>query len=140
MDTSNPIIFFDGICGFCNRFNQFVLKRDRAAIFRFAPLQSDVAYAMLRTRGVDTEVLDTIYVLVDRGTSRERLLSKAEAGFYVLSRLGRGWKLFSLLRFLPTRILNFVYDLIARHRYQILGRHDQCVLPDPCWQDRFIST
>ncbi|MHC5065865.1 MAG: DCC1-like thiol-disulfide oxidoreductase family protein, partial [Planctomycetota bacterium] len=39
-DTSlnNPIIFFDGVCGLCNRFVDQVMRHDKKSIFRFAPL------------------------------------------------------------------------------------------------------
>ena len=36
----HPILLYDGVCGLCNRLVQFILRRDRTAIFRFASLQS----------------------------------------------------------------------------------------------------
>ena len=31
---SHPILLYDGVCGLCNRFVRFILRRDRNALFR----------------------------------------------------------------------------------------------------------
>src|SRR6202040_495149 len=62
---ANPIVLYDGVCGLCNRTVQFVLKRDRAAIFRFASLQSPLASRILAGHGKDASDLDTVYVVLD---------------------------------------------------------------------------
>jgi predicted DCC family thiol-disulfide oxidoreductase YuxK len=31
------------------------------------------------------------------------------------------------------------YDVIARNRYRLFGRHDTCAAPDASWQDRLIG-
>jgi predicted DCC family thiol-disulfide oxidoreductase YuxK len=40
---------------------------------------------------------------------------------------------------LPTRLLNRLYDFVARNRYRVFGRRAQCFMPRPEWQDRFID-
>ena len=42
-DRPTNVVFFDGVCGLCNRFVDFVLSRDRRAAIRFAPLQGETA-------------------------------------------------------------------------------------------------
>ena len=37
------ILFYDGHCGLCHSAVKFVLKHDRRALFRFAPLQGELA-------------------------------------------------------------------------------------------------
>ena len=64
MDPGGPILFFDGVCGLCDRLVQFVLHRDTRARFRFAALQSDVATQTLGHFGKNPDDLDTVYVLV----------------------------------------------------------------------------
>ena len=34
---ANPILFYDGVCGLCNRLVQFTLRHDRRDVFRFLP-------------------------------------------------------------------------------------------------------
>ena len=98
VETGGPILFFDGVCGLCDRLVQFVLRRDRRGRFRFAALQSDVAAATLQRFGKDAADLDTVYVLTGDG----RLLQKARAIFFALRQLGLPWSLVAVFGILPT--------------------------------------
>jgi len=140
MAEPNPIILYDGLCGLCNRLNQFTLRRDKRGVFRFAALQSEFARALLKPHGANPEDLDTFYVVLGKETPQEHLLARSQAAFYVLGRIGGSWKLLTIFSLLPTFILDFLYRVIARNRYAMFGRHDHCVLPDPNWKDRFIAT
>ena len=62
-DHEASVVLDDGVCGFCNRCVQFVLRHDDEKIFRFASLQSSFGTRVFTERGVDTPVLETVYVL-----------------------------------------------------------------------------
>ena len=51
-DWNHPILFFDGVCGLCNRFVDFMLRSDSKDLFRYAPLQGETARCRL---GLDGE-------------------------------------------------------------------------------------
>ena len=84
----HPIILYDGVCGLCNRVNQFVLRRDPEGVFRFASLQSAVAARILARHGANPEDLDTVYVVVDFELPEERLLPRSDAVIFILKQLG----------------------------------------------------
>ena len=63
-----PILFFDGVCGLCNRAVDFVLARDREGAFLFAPLQGETGQRLLSAR--DVESLDTLVLLTPQGAYR----------------------------------------------------------------------
>ena len=140
MAEPNPIILYDGVCGLCNRLNQFTLRRDKRGVFRFAALQSEFARALLKPHGANPEDLDTFYVVLGKETPQERLLARSRAALYILGTIGGPWKLLTILGLLPTFILDFLYRVIARNRYAMFGRHDHCLPPDPNWKGRFIAT
>ena len=48
----NPIVFYDGDCGFCNSSVQFILNK-RKREFYFLPLQSDQAKKILNANGIE---------------------------------------------------------------------------------------
>ncbi|HEY0262517.1 MAG TPA: DUF393 domain-containing protein, partial [Chitinophagales bacterium] len=48
MLENKNIILFDGVCNLCNGFVQFVIKRDKNALFQFASLQSEIGQEMLQ--------------------------------------------------------------------------------------------
>lgn len=134
-----PILLYDGVCGLCNRFVQFVLRHDREGRFRFAPLQSGLADTILRRHGRDPAQLSTVVLVLEPDTPSERLLIKARAALYVLRTLGAAGRLLAPLAWLPTPVLDLGYDLVARNRYRVFGQSDQCMMPSPDQRARFLD-
>ena len=125
------IVFFDGYCGLCNGFVDFMMKADKQAQFKFSPLQSEYAKANLTSS--DVEDLKSVVVLIDGKTYR-----KAEGVLKAVSALGGVWKLSAALGILPLGILNLGYNLVAENRYKIFGKSDTCRLPTQEERARFI--
>jgi len=137
--TSKPIVLYDGVCGLCNRAVQFLLKRDRHDRLRFASLQSDFAATLLKRHGVDHRDLDTIYVVLNQGEANEALLAKSDAVLLFVKEIGGVWNIARFGRIIPRPIRNWLYDFVARHRYQVFGKYDACMLPDPRHKHKFIE-
>lgn len=133
------ILFYDGVCGLCNRLLRFVMRRDRRGVIRFAALQSAFAVETLARHGKDAGRLDTVYVLDDEG-GRETVLWEARAILRVLRELGGGWRVFAaIVGVLPTVVLNLGYRVVARLRYRLFGKYDACPLPSPEERARFVA-
>ena len=137
--TSNPIVLYDGVCGLCNGAVQFLLKRDRHDRLRFASLQSEFAATLLRRHGVDHQDLDTVYVVLNSGEANEALLAKSDAFLQLAKVIGGGWNIARIGRIIPRPIRNWLYDFVARHRYQVFGKYEACMLPDPRHKHKFIE-
>jgi predicted DCC family thiol-disulfide oxidoreductase YuxK len=136
----NPIIFYDGVCGLCNRLVQFVLRHDSRDRFRFASLQSDFAAHVLQRHGAAPEDLDTMYVVLDHEPPEERLASRSDAAIVVLRELGGGWSVLGLtLRALPGWLRNWGYSLVARNRYRTFGKYDSCPIPSEKDRRKFLD-
>jgi predicted DCC family thiol-disulfide oxidoreductase YuxK len=135
-----PILLYDGVCGLCNRFVQFILRRDRNAIFRFASLQSPIAARILARHGINPTALDTVYVVLNHELPSESLLSRSDAAAFVLKQLGGFWRAAaSLLQLLPKSLCDAAYNGVARHRYRIFGRYEVCTLPRDADHNRFLD-
>lgn len=139
-EDSNTIILYDGVCGLCNRLNQFLLKRDLSDRFRFASLQSNFAAALLKRYGIDALDLDTVYVVADSGKPSERLLARSDGIIYALRQLGGIWNLFGLARILPKRLRDGIYKLVARNRYRVFGKFEACLMPEERFKHKFLDT
>lgn len=136
----NPIIFYDGVCGLCNRLVQFTLKHDADGRLRFASLQSGFAAAVLQRHGFNSRDLDTLYVVEYNGLPEERISLRSDAAIAVLRQLGGSWAVgATLLRVAPRWLRNWGYKIIARNRYRIFGRSDTCLLPEDKYRDRFLD-
>ena len=132
-------MLYDGVCGLCSRLVQFLLAHDRRAVFVFTPLQGETGRAAVARCGGNPDELTTVYVVTNY-RSAPRLLARSQAALFVAGELGWPWKAGALLRVLPTAIRDRAYDVIARSRYRLFGRTDQCLVPGPEVRHRFIDT
>lgn len=138
-EFTHPIILYDGVCGLCNRLNQFLLKRDKHDRLRFASLQSGLAKEVLERHGRNTADLDTVYLVLDYGKPTERLLHRSDAILQVLWILGGPWKLTGAGKILPRFIRNAIYNLVATNRYRMFGKFESCMMPDPSHRQKFLE-
>lgn len=134
------IIFFDGICGFCNRFIQIVLETDKNDVFNFASLQSEFANLTLAKRGINAGDLNTVYIIANYGTNREKLLSKSDAMVFAGKQLD-GWirSFATIFGYWPKPLRDFAYDRVVKIRYQLFGKLEHCMLPTPETRTKFIE-
>ncbi len=138
--TSNPVILYDGVCGFCNRMVQFVLKRDRGDRFRFAPLQSEFARKLLEKHGRDGVALESVCFVANFGQPGEQVLTGSTASISVLRQLSGFWRVLSAcFSVVPRPLRDFAYEVVARHRYRIFGKYDTCPLPKPQDRHKFLA-
>jgi predicted DCC family thiol-disulfide oxidoreductase YuxK len=134
------LLLFDGVCGICSRLVQFVIERDRRAVFHFASLQSGVGRAAVERAGESPETPTTMYVFANYREAEATLLTKSRAALFVVDALGWPWKAARVVGILPTAWLDSLYDLVARNRYRVFGRREQCLLPRPEHRGRFIDS
>ncbi len=68
MDSlTGSILIYDGLCGFCNRTVRWLLKRDKANQFRFAPQQSRWAEETLLRHGIHRDAMleqNSVYLVL----------------------------------------------------------------------------
>lgn len=129
----SSIILFDGVCNFCNRSIQFIIKRDPHATFQFASLQSDIGRKLDLDYGPPTYV-DSVILIED-----ELVYMKSTAALKICKRLNGAWRLLYIGILIPRPIRDFVYDYIANHRYQWFGRATSCIVPSKEIRKRFLD-
>ena len=138
MDTAtevkNPVIFFDGVCNLCNTSVQFIIKRDKADQFRFASLQSEYAQEVLPNDLTVPEALQSI-ILRHNG----KIMKKSTAALTIAKKLSGGWPLLYAFIIIPKFIRDFIYDLIAKNRYRMFGKKNECMIPTPELKHRFVE-
>jgi predicted DCC family thiol-disulfide oxidoreductase YuxK len=135
MDEQN-IIFFDGVCGLCNKTVDFVLREDREQTFLYSPLQGETFRQIARDHP-ETLNANSLFVLIP-GPEKEILLRRSDAFLYILNKLPRYRSLARVGLKIPASIRDAVYRLIAATRYQIWGKRDSCRLPSAGERVRFL--
>ena len=102
-------------------------------LFRFTPIQSDYGARLATALGIDPEDPDTNAV-IHRGVA----YFKSDAALTVLAALP-GWGWVRALRMVPKPLRDAVYSLVARNRYRIFGKYEDCFLPDAAFRARVIE-
>lgn len=133
-NDARPVIVFDGVCVLCNGWVQLLLRHDRARRYRFASMQSAVGRQLLQAHGLDPD--DPVSFLL---VGQDRTWSDTDALRQVLASVGGVWRIAHLLGWIPRRLRDPLYRLIARNRYRWFGRHDRCYLPPIGEEDRFLG-
>ena len=129
----DDVILFDGICIFCSRWVRFVATRDASQKFRFTAIQSPYGTRLAQALGIDADDPDTNAV-VHGGVAH----FKSDGALTVLSCLP-GWSWVRVLFLVPRFIRDAVYNLVARNRYRIFGKYDECMVPDAGLRKRVIE-
>ncbi|SFI90007.1 thiol-disulfide oxidoreductase DCC family protein [Planctomicrobium piriforme] len=130
--NDRPIVYFDGVCGFCNAAVNVLLDIDKKERLLFAPLQGETAQAHLPKE--DILQMNSLVVSVDGKNYRH-----SAATIRILWALGGFCSVLgSLLWLIPLPIRNAAYRLVARNRYRFFGKRDACRMPRPGEQARFL--
>lgn len=132
--SAPTVVYYDGLCGLCDRAVQFLLVRDRAARLRFAPLQGATAQASL-PEALRTPPLATLFVVRDG-----EVLTRSTAALAALGALGGGWGIMACaLSVVPRVLRDATYDAISRRRVAWFGRLESCRLPAQAERERFLD-
>ena len=138
MHLTNPwsdddVILYDGVCVLCSRWIRFIAARDTDKRFRFTAIQSGYGTRLAQAFDIDPEQPDTNAV-IHGGVA----FFKSDAVLMVLSQLP-GWKWLEVLRVVPISVRDAAYNLVARNRYRIFGKYEQCFVPDADFRDRMME-
>ena len=132
----SAIVLFDGVCNFCNASVQFIIDRDPAQRFRFAPLQSDVAKDLLRAHGVTPPVGDPDTIILVDG---DRVHMRSGAALRIAGQLAGAWRILAIFLVVPWFLRDLGYLIIAKNRYRFFGKSDTCRIPTPEFRARFLA-
>ena len=135
---AGDIILFDGVCNLCNASVRFILKRDHAAHYRFAALQSAVGQSLLAQAGMPSDYRES-FLLLENSAGRLHCHTRSAAALRVAGRLRFPWPVLGVLWIVPAVVRDAIYDWVGRNRYRWFGRRDACELPDPAWSGRFLE-
>jgi len=129
------LVVFDTDCVLCSGWVHFLLKHERDQTMRFINAWSVTGLSLAARHGLDRAALQQTYLVVENGVG----LTQSNAGLALAAHLNMPWRLLRLLRFVPKRLRDAIYDLVARNRYKWFGRHESCFIPPAESRHRFID-
>ena len=132
---NKKIVFFDGVCNFCNSTVDFIWKNNKKRNLYYASLQSDFSKDKLLNSGIKDFDLKTIYY-----SDGKKVFEKSHAVFIILKSLNGVYPILGKIGLLlPRYISDFFYDIIAKNRYKWFGKFDYCKVPSSKWKEKFIE-
>lgn len=138
MELPDRIVFYDGVCAFCNRAVRWLVDRDEHALLHYAPLQGETARRLQEAHPERfPSDVDTV-VYAEREDGELRLWLRAQAALRLLEVLDVAPLLRALLRVVPRPVADLGYRLFAVSRYRLFGRFDTCPVPPPALRPRFL--
>ena len=119
LHKEKPVIFFDGVCNLCDSFVNFVYKKDSQKQFLYAPLQGSTAEKLLPAKDRDS-LTHIVFFYKGRALRGSRAVQEIFCRLYPRA----CW----LFRKIPGR---FLYNGIAKRRYQLFGKKSALYEPSP---------
>lgn len=113
----------------------FLIRKDRVGEFMYGSLQGTTAKELVPEFSQD-QGLSTLVVVDTEGKKHVR----SSAVGFVLKRLGGFWAVLgSLLLAIPRPVRDWGYRFVARNRYRLVGKRDECRLPTPEERSLFVD-
>lgn len=125
------IVFFDGVCGLCDHFVDFIIRHDRKRKLFFSPLQGKT---IQKTKAAGLANEQTIIFL-----KGDDMFTKSKAAIEIVASLGGVWMISKIFLLVPGFIRDFIYSFIAKHRYQCFGKKNSCRVPAPEEKSYFLE-
>jgi len=127
------IIIFDGVCNFCNKLVNFIIKRDPTSKLIFTALQNKSAEELIIKYKVINYDIGSIILI-----KNDKYFLRSEAIFEIIKDLSGYWYLFGVFRIIPLGIRDYIYKLVSKNRYRFFGKKDSCMIPTKELQKRFL--
>ena len=129
------VIYFDGVCNLCNGFVSFLIKLDKKAKFKFAPLQGTTASQnKLNFSNLKMSEQSLVYIDFENNTYQ-----RSNAVIQILSDLFYFGFIFKVFRLVPLHFRDMIYVFVAKNRYRMFGRKSSCRIPSESEKERFLN-
>ena len=131
---NKKIIFYDGVCNMCNSFVNTIISLDKKNQLFFSPLNGKIAKKLLKEHSEKIKNIDSVIFY-----SHSKISVKSKAVIDIINSLGSFYKIISILNIIPSLLLDYIYDLVAKNRYSWFGKKSSCPMPDKKIVSQFIE-
>ncbi len=132
LKTKMNIIVFDGVCNFCNRIVQIIIRHDPSGQIHFAAQQSEAGEKLIKDLAIKESSNSVLFV-------KDGLVYYQSDAVIEIAKLLKGWPIiFKYGIIVPRFLRNAIYKFIAANRYAIFGKQDQCMVPKDEDRGRFL--
>jgi len=135
VEFNKQIILLDGVCNMCDGVVNFMFARDPNNLFYYAPLQSELGHKLLYKHNIPYDLNTVVFVDEVEG----KAYTHSTAILKVMGGLSFPWNYASCFLLVPQIIRDFVYGLVAKHRYRVFGKSKSACAYKPGLRKRFLD-
>lgn len=117
------IILYDGYCELCARSIRFIVKNETLCSFTYIPLQSEEGKGILKQHKIE-HVSDNTFVYIEN----DKAFLKSTAALMVCKQIKK-LRWMRIFIYVPQLIRDLIYSFIAKYRYKLFGKNDDCFIP-----------
>ncbi|WHQ67583.1 thiol-disulfide oxidoreductase DCC family protein [Methylorubrum extorquens] len=128
-----PTLVFDTDCVLCAGMLRLVLAHERDHSLHFMGAWSREGLDLAARHGFTEADLNGTFLLVQDG----RALTRSDAALAVVRHLRAPWRWCGVFAIVPKPLRDRLYSLVARTRYRVFGRREDCARVPPHQQHRF---
>jgi predicted DCC family thiol-disulfide oxidoreductase YuxK len=132
MNASDNIVFFDGVCNFCNGTINWLMARNTRQNLLFSSLQGSTAKRLLPHE----MLVDLSSIVYHR---RGRIYTKSTAVLFICKDMAWYGGLALPFLLVPCFVRDRVYNWVAQNRYKWFGKSDACRVPTAAERTRFLD-
>ena len=121
MTNTKPVLYYDAHCKLCNTWLNILRRIDKNNRINYSALQSKAGKILFEKYKFDYQNTDTVIFEKD-----SKIFLRSEAVIECISCINGFWNIVKVLRIIPLKIRDSVYDTIARNRYNWFGRTNSC--------------
>jgi predicted DCC family thiol-disulfide oxidoreductase YuxK len=132
MEAANNIVFFDGVCNFCNNTVNWLMARNTRRNLLFSSLQGSNAQRVL-PQELLVDLSSIVYY------RRGRIFTKSTAVLFICNDMAWYGGLALPFFLVPRFVRDGVYNWVARNRYKWFGKSDTCRVPSAAERTRFLD-
>jgi predicted DCC family thiol-disulfide oxidoreductase YuxK len=133
LGPDDKLVVFDGVCKFCHFWSRFIIRFDSSQGIKLATVQSPVGRALFEHYDLPNREIESVYYFADG-----QVFDKSDAVLRIIKQLPWPWQPLRIFSVIPRPVRDALYDLIARNRYRLFGRYEQCPLPTAAQQARYF--
>lgn len=115
------IVLYDGHCNLCSSSVEFIVQRDYRNLYTLIPLQSKEGQAKLQQYNLPLNNFNTVVLL-----QNDEVYTASTAALMIVKNLSGVVYYLHIFIVVPVVLRDFIYKLIAKSRYKLLGKSESC--------------
>ncbi len=129
------VFLYDGHCVLCSKAVEYTLRHEKNPQTRFVAILSEEGRALAKDYDINPENPQSFLFIKDALAH-----ASSDGVLELVHHVGGPARILCVGKFLPKKWRDGLYYLIARNRYKIFGRTNQCFVPPQNMTDRFVLT